>query len=277
MIAADELRQTLADIQTSISQVQNSAVKTEDLTSVVNTAVQSATAPLVSRIDQCEAATRALNDKLTNLTARLDAYVEAASKPAGSSPGPERKRACIGSAARSSSAPASTKHTHAKPVIVLKGFPTGSRKKEIESFMKDMLALREEWKDLTAFAPNVRSSIALIRVDSNQEVRDFIRLWKDQNDDVTQFKGHVIRASVDKPPEKRKANDRVYNLASYLQSKMVDKDVDADFKNASVWLGDSQIATWDVDTETFLWKDDIIQSAGLQVDKVEAEAFTAKK
>ena len=103
--------------------------------------------------------------------------------------------------------------------------------------MKEMLALREEWKDLTAFAPNVRSSIALIRVDTEQDVKDFIRMWKDVDDGVTQFKGYVIRASVDKPPEKRKANDKVYNVASYLQSKMLDKDVDADFKNASVWLG----------------------------------------
>jgi len=53
--------------------------------------------------------------------------------------------------------------------------------------------------------------------------------------------------------------------------------VDADFKNASVWLGESEIVTWDIATEQFVWKDDIIQSAGLQIDNLEAEAFTAQK
>lgn len=271
MISAEELRSTLTSIQTSITEVQNTAVKSADLTSVVNAAVQSATAPLVSRLERCEGATKELHDKLSALTARFDAIVESTSKSDGS----ERKRVCVGNASvRSASAPASAQRSDGKAVVVLKGFPHGSRKQEIEGYMKEALQARDDWRELHAFAPNVRSSIALIKMESEHEVKQFIRAWK--NLPGSKFKGNAIRATADKPPEQRKANAKVYSMSVYLRSKIANKDVDADFKRASVWVGDAEVVKWDIESDIFRWMDDAVENLGGHIDKKEAEAYIAE-
>ena len=155
-----------------------------------------------------------------------------------------------------------------KPVVVLAGFPEKARKKDIEAFMKDQLKTREEWKDLVAFAPNIRSSIAMIKVESKDEVFDFIRKWKV---DEHEYKDRKIRARADKPPEQRKANGKIYSMAEHLRSTFVQTDVDADFKNGSVWLGDHEVVKWDMDTESFSWLEDGVQKCGVVIDRTEAE------
>ena len=75
-VSAEELRSSLGAIQQSIVEVQRTSVKRDDLTNVVNAAVQQATEPLIQRIDACETANQNLNEEISTLTARLDAYVE---------------------------------------------------------------------------------------------------------------------------------------------------------------------------------------------------------
>ena len=55
-------------------------------------------------------------------------------------------------------------------MVVLAGFPWDSRKKDIEAWVKEELTARPEWADLVGFAPRVCSSLALIRMKSQEDV-----------------------------------------------------------------------------------------------------------
>ena len=46
---------------------------------------------------------------------------------------------------------------------------------------------------------------------------------------------------------------------------------DADFKRASVWIGDYEVVKWDMESEKFVWDDAAISSSGIMIDKDEAE------
>ena len=155
-----------------------------------------------------------------------------------------------------------------KPVVVLTGFPPNSRKKELEEFTKTQLEQKDEWKHLVPFAPNVRSSTVMIKVSSRDEVFDFIRHWK--NFDV-KFKENPIRARGDKPPEQRKANSKIYKVSEYMRKKFADKDVDADFKHSSVWVGDWEVVKWDSSSEKFVWDEDNLEKAGVTIDQAEVD------
>ena len=129
----------------------------------------------------------------------------------------------------------------------------------------------EGWKSLKPFAPGVRSSIVMVKLSSRDEMFGFIRDWKDEE---FKYKEHVIRARADKTPEQRKANAKIYNISEYLNSKFMDKEFDSEFKNAPVWLGDGEVVKWDSDSESFLWQEDVINKAGVVIDREEAEKHT---
>jgi hypothetical protein len=126
----------------------------------------------------------------------------------------------------------------------------------------------EDFKSLSPFAPNVRSSVVMIKMTSKEDVFEFIAKWKES--DII-FKGRAIRATTDKPPEQRKANAKIYNMTGHLKSVFIDKEVDADFRNASVWLGDWEVVKWDIQAEAFKWIEDGMSKAGVVVDRAEAE------
>ena len=113
----------------------------------------------------------------------------------------------------------------------------------------------------------------MIKVDSKDEVFDFIRKWKPLE---TEYKKQTIKARGDKPPEQRKSNGKIYGMAQHLRETLVDKEkeIDADFKNSSVWIGDFEIVKWDMQSESFQWFDDALNSAGVVVDRVAAEKKT---
>ena len=138
-------------------------------------------------------------------------------------------------------------------------------------FMKERLKTKFEWSTLAPFTPGVRSSVAMIRVDCKDDVYDFIRKWKAQDEEDIKFKGAAIRARADKPREQRKANGKIWSMAEYLRTTFQDKLVHADFRNSSVWLGDWEVK-WDMDTEAFKWLEDGISDAAVVVDRAEAEA-----
>ncbi|CAK0800469.1 unnamed protein product [Prorocentrum cordatum] len=158
-----------------------------------------------------------------------------------------------------------------KPVVVLTGFPANSRKADIESFLKCELGKVEEWKGLHVFAPNVRSTVAMVRVHSKDAVFDFISKWKPMN---IEYKGSAIRARADKTPEQRRSNAKIYQMAEYLKKTFIDKDIDADYKQAAVWVKDWKLVEWDRDASDFVWDDGAISSSGLTVDKLKAEEAT---
>ena len=62
-------------------------------------------------------------------------------------------------------------------------------------------------------------------------------------------------------------------MTMYLTSKISGREIDADFKHASVWLGEDEIVKWDMDSEGYRWIDETIQKAGVAIDEMEAEAF----
>ena len=70
------------------------------------------------------------------------------------------------------------------------------------------------------------------------EVFEFIQQWKDTG---SEYKGKAIRARADKTPEQRKANSKIYKMAEHLKTAFIDRDVDADFKRSSVWLGEWEV------------------------------------
>ena len=152
-------------------------------------------------------------------------------------------------------------------MVVLAGFPHNSRKQNIEAFVKEQLSAREEWRDLVPFAPNVRSSVVMIKVNSRDDIYDFIRKWKTTD---ARFNDHPIRARADKSPEQRKANGKVYMAWQYLREKFEDKGVDPDYTNSSVWIGEWEVAKWDAASETIQWLEEGIASAGVVIDRDEA-------
>ena len=172
--------------------------------------------------------------------------------------------------ARSEPRTVAAKH-ELKPVVVLTGFPFNSRKKDLEAFVGGKLKEREDWKHLGAFAPSVRSSVVMVKMRSMDEVFDFIRLWKDSD---IKFKDNPIRARADKTPEQRKANSKIYKVSQYLKELCPGKEVDPDFKRASVWIDEWQVVKLDGSADQYQWTDDNIQKAGVNIDREQAEKAT---
>eukprot|EP00969_Alexandrium_andersonii_P089400 3946187-Alexandrium_andersonii.AAC.1 len=120
---------------------------------------------------------------MKELSTRVDGLVSRLERVESASAGLEP--AAIGSAAkRARSAPHAAQEprgsgdTSRKPCVVLCGFPKATKKKEIEEWAEQQLQHRSEWRDLKAFAPNVRGTIGLIRMETKQDVLSFIDAWK---------------------------------------------------------------------------------------------------
>ena len=279
-ISADELRQTLAQIQSSIAEVQKSSVKKEDLTSVVNAAVQTATAPLVSRIESCESATQSLREQISTLSARFDAIVELTSKQSkepDDMPGAKRMCATPNAHPRGSSVPPSNRSSvERSPAVVITGFPRNSKKKAIEDVVNNVLKSNTRWQHLKAFAPGVRSSVAIIRMQSKDEGFDFCSEWKSLADKDVSFNGSRLRARTDQSPAQRKMNAKVYHMTDYFKTKFQDKQFDADFKQGIVWADEGELVKWSMTSEDFVWGDEVLASGGYDIDKVAAIAHAAQ-
>ena len=84
--------------------------------------------------------------------------------------------------------------------MVLARFPWDSRKKDIEAWVKEELAARPEWADLVGFAPGVRSSQALIKIKSQEDVWDFVMRWENEEHI---YKWLEIRSRTEKTKEQR--------------------------------------------------------------------------
>ena len=160
-----------------------------------------------------------------------------------------------------------------QPVVVLTGFPRNSRRAEIVKFVKEKLAEHPEWSELETFTPNIRSSIAMVKVNSKDEVFEFAREWKSAG---AVFKGQSIRARADKPPEQRKANGKVYAMGDYLRQKFTDKEVDCDFRSSSIWFGDWEAVKWDIESDSFKWIEEGLSSAAVEIDRDDAERCCAR-
>ena len=204
--------------------------------------------------------------EIRSLQARTDALEKTSAFEESQAPGPAAAKR-----ARSEPRTAPPKH-ELKPVVVLTGFPFNSRKQELEGFVKAQLAGQEAWGHLMPFAPYVRSSVVMVRVKSKEEMFEFIHFWKDLH--IT-FKDRSIRARTDKTPEQRKSNSMIYKMSERLKGLLVDKDVDPDFKNTSVWVGDGEVVRWDPQAGKFSWLDEGIAKAGVSIDRQEAEKCAA--
>eukprot|EP00959_Pyramimonas_sp_CCMP1952_P414119 8676600-Pyramimonas_sp.AAC.1 len=100
-------------------------------------------------------------------------------------------------------------------MVVLAGFPANPPNNNIEEFLMTELTKEEGWKYLQAFAPNVRSTAAMVRAPSELAVLDFVAFRKSK--DIT-FNSGAIRAKVDKPPEQRRSTSMAFSMAAHFQS-----------------------------------------------------------
>ena len=158
------------------------------------------------------------------------------------------------------------------PAVVVTGFPRDSKKKIVEEFVKEAIEGMPDFKHLKCFAPGVRTSMAIVRVSSNEEGFAFCKAFKDNEID---FQGARLRARGDKTADERKRNRNVYNMTDYF-NKHFEGNFEADYRRGIVWADEGRIATWNTDSSVFDWSDDLLQSAGYKVDKAEAAAHMAQ-
>ena len=92
-----------------------------------------------------------------------------------------------------------SQHTQDSQTAVLTGFPKNSRKKDIEEFLKQKLSGREEWKGYKGYAPNVRGTVGMIKMNTKPEVNKFINQWNSQLQEFNDE--HLIRARFEKARE----------------------------------------------------------------------------
>ena len=152
-----------------------------------------------------------------------------------------------------------------QPIVVLAGFPLNSRKKEIEDYLKNVLEEHmPDWKNCTYFAPAVRTSIAIIKMNDHCEVKDFIEKWRELN---LTFKSCVIRARPDKTPEQRKSNAKIFSMMKLLNQILPGKVIDPDWKKGTIWVEDAQVSQWIADTESWKWDENAMRAAGLDPTK----------
>ena len=60
-------------------------------------------------------------------------------------------------------------------------------------------------------------------------------------------------------------------MSEHLKRVFIDKDVDPDFKNFSVWIGEWEVVKWDPQAEQFNWAEEPLTKAGITIDRAEAE------
>ena len=261
MATIDEIRQVIAEGNRKLREEVTADIATK-VTDIVNTAVDTKIKEhedkMIKQITAIQERTAKLEEQMANQQ-KQDLQGTASKRPR-STP------VSVSRASHSSSG---------DPIAVLTGFPKNSRKKDIENFVKAELQTREEWKRLKGFAPNVRGTIAMIKMSTTGEVSKFIEEWSTV--DHT-YKGAAIRARFEKPPEKRKSNAKIYLMGEYLRAKFQDKEFDTDFKYACVWGGDAGvIVSWNVEEEEFEWNDDVIAHFGITINKTQAVEHTRRQ
>ena len=159
---------------------------------------------------------------------------------------------------------------------VLTGFPKNLRKSDIETFVKNQLAATEQWANLKCYAPNIRGTVCIIKLESRSEVTKFVNEWKDE--DIKYRNEHSIRARFERPPEKRKSNSKIYLMTEYLNMNHKGIDFDPDFKHGCVWMGEiGSVVSWSTDDGAFQWDDTVMKSGGINVDRVRAEEHTQRQ
>eukprot|EP00975_Prorocentrum_lima_P063177 12889961-Prorocentrum_lima.AAC.1 len=81
------------------------------------------------------------------------------------------------------------------------------------------------------FAPNVRGSVGLIKMQSRQDMHDLVKKWKQQ--DHIYADEHDIRAKPDKPLEMRRAHAKIYQVTQAIKEAVGvvrAGEVDSDFR-----------------------------------------------
>jgi hypothetical protein len=207
---------------------------------------------------------RALQERTAALEGRPNLRVPSGMIP-GAQPGNASKRA--------RSAPAEGEERQDRPCAVITGFPVGTRRKDIEQFVNDKLKATEGWSHLKAFAPNIRGTVALIRMDEKEAVYEFTAEWRKQG---LKYNDACLRARGELPPIKRKSNAKVYLMKEYL-STTFGKDFDPDFRSSSVWGEKGIVVKWNMDSEEFEWDDAMLAENMLEVDKAKAVEYTRRK
>jgi hypothetical protein len=177
-------------------------------------------------------------------------------------------------AKRFRSAPASSDHRKERSCAVVTGCPPATRRKDIQEFVNRKLKESEEWKHLESFAPNVRGTVALVRMSSVDAVHSFARTWNAKGFD---FKGSILRCRAERPPEKRKSNAKVYLMHEFLVNIFKGKVFDADYRRGSVWSDDGGLVRWNVTSESFEWDQDMISKSALNIDTSKATQHTERR
>ena len=251
MAAAGDLMKAFQDMKKELS-AEIQQVRS-DVTKGVEVAVTNALKPLDERLQKCETVMSSFEERLKSLEQAQPCVHEtvggSAIKRARSAPGQKSQQ----------------------KVVVLCGFPKLSRKPEVEGFVKECLSHKPEWTSLESFAPNVRGSIAFVKVASDDAVKSFIREWRGHE---FAFKGHEIRAREDKAPEKRKSDGAIYRVTDYLSSTHSSLCFDKDLRMGCVWHGDSQLVTWNAVEEAFVWDEQEVTRLG--IDKQAAAQHDAQ-
>ena len=149
MASAEEIRKIIHD-----GNVQLRADITKDIMGKAQEAISVVVdKKLAAHEEKMFAEIRALRDRTAALESRPRAKVSNPDVVGG------------GAWKRARSEPTAGRDNQEQPCAVITGFPAGTRRKDIEEFANEKLKMMEHWSHLKAFAPNVRGTVAMVRMD----------------------------------------------------------------------------------------------------------------
>ena len=121
----------------------------------------------------------------------------------------------------------------------------------------------------TVFTPNIRTSVAMIRVPCKTAMFKFLSAWRqaDEAGLISRFgdDGLVIRAKRDKPLAIRKAHGKLWQLSVHFKC-LGHGDVDIDWRNCDLWINDCLVVKWDIHKDSATWMEQDLLKHNLQID-----------
>ena len=163
--------------------------------------------------------------------------------------------------------------------VVFSGFPAKSRKRLLIDYVKlqvlvvERLAGHADVFDLgdKVFAPSKRTNIAMIPLPNKMALFKFLNeaglISKFGNEEV------VIRAKRDKPHAIRKAHGKLWQLFTHLKS-LGHNDTEIDCRNCSLWIKDYEVAKWDLERDSVIWREEEMSKLNLLIDIAAANLAT---
>ena len=144
-------------------------------------------------------------------------------------------------------APFETAPQEARNELVVIGFPEGSRKPEMEDFVKETLE-RLNLHNLytTAYVPGIRARICMIKLVSSQSFQMFMRTFNDASPHFShEQREHRLYVQPGKTEQERQGTDQVRALAQAMREAYPPGaptiDVQTTLTTTAIWVGRPQV------------------------------------